>query len=226
MDRVVEKLREWNYPVRLTRPADISSSASSSTTAEIRYFVVEQVQTGLGLCYSIENAVSARISPDIGALDPRTLRHDCVPLPSPEPTVYTLSAVGRDGQARVRNLEKWPATKKYPAGISFQPEALVTSVRAYVTTPEKPDAVLAVKKGSGDASLSGPCPRELLFVGTITANGPGTVAYRWERNDGITVGPLTLIRQNLRQFLVLGSLFLVRSVFLVLGAKTAAPCAT
>ena len=32
--------------------------------------------------------------------------------------------------------------------------------------------------------FTGPCPKTIHFWGTITANGPGIVTYRWERSDG------------------------------------------
>ena len=36
--------------------------------------------------------------------------------------------------------------------------------------------------------MSGPCPLKVVFNGYITANGPGTVKYTFERSDGAT-GP-------------------------------------
>jgi hypothetical protein len=46
--------------------------------------------------------------------------------------------------------------------------------------------------GIPSVSVTPTCPRTLTFHGTITANGAGTVIYRWERSDGNNSGPLTL----------------------------------
>ncbi len=43
-----------------------------------------------------------------------------------------------------------------------------------------------VAKVVGNASYTGDCPHLFNFEGTITVNNPGTVKYRWLRNDGAT----------------------------------------
>jgi hypothetical protein len=52
--------------------------------------------------------------------------------------------------------------------------------------------VTSINLGIDQYPLPGPCPKTIHFSGTIAANGPGTVTYRWERSDGAT-GPGTLI---------------------------------
>src|SRR5687767_3300462 len=39
-----------------------------------------------------------------------------------------------------------------------------------------------------DGRMSGPCPLRVVFNGSITANGPGTIEYTFVRSDGAT-GP-------------------------------------
>lgn len=41
-------------------------------------------------------------------------------------------------------------------------------------------------------TFAGACPKDFNFSGRITANGPGTVTYRWERSDGDQSPTLTL----------------------------------
>lgn len=42
-------------------------------------------------------------------------------------------------------------------------------------------------------AVAGPCPKKFNFTGTITANGAGTVTYRWERSDGASGPTQTLV---------------------------------
>jgi hypothetical protein len=46
--------------------------------------------------------------------------------------------------------------------------------------------VTGIIVGVDQYPFTGPCPKTIHFWGIITANGPGTVTYRWERSDGTT----------------------------------------
>ncbi len=45
-------------------------------------------------------------------------------------------------------------------------------------------AVTSVSASADPPSFSGACPTTFNFYAAITANGPGTATYRWERSDG------------------------------------------
>jgi hypothetical protein len=47
-----------------------------------------------------------------------------------------------------------------------------------------PFAVTSVIANASPLTFTGACPKTFTFYATITANGPGTVTYRWERSDG------------------------------------------
>lgn len=49
--------------------------------------------------------------------------------------------------------------------------------------------VTAIRLQAGPADFSGDCPQEIVFLGRITADGPGTVSYRFMRSDGAQ-GPI------------------------------------
>ncbi len=44
--------------------------------------------------------------------------------------------------------------------------------------------VTGIIVGIDEFPFTGPCPKAIHFWGTIAANGPGAVTYRWERSDG------------------------------------------
>jgi hypothetical protein len=47
-----------------------------------------------------------------------------------------------------------------------------------------PFAVTAISASVDPPVYTGPCPKTFKFTGVITANGPGTVTYRWEHSPG------------------------------------------
>ncbi len=53
-------------------------------------------------------------------------------------------------------------------------------------TPLPPFEVTAVQVSVTPSSYSGVCPKQFSFSAQITANGAGTVTYRWERSDNAT----------------------------------------
>ena len=153
IDRILEKLRQWNYPVNLT-----TTAPSPGAKVEIRTFEAQRVpRGGPTLCWSVLNARSARIDPDLGDLDPRTLEKGCREVRPGATTIYTLTATGADGRTESRQVT-------------------VTVARFEVTR---------VAASVSPQSHVGPCPKAFTFTGEITATAPGTVAYRWERNDTV-----------------------------------------
>ena len=60
----------------------------------------------------------------------------------------------------------------------------VTSNQAAFTLVCEPFAVTAVAASVAPTTYAGPCPKTFKFTGIITANGPGTVTYRWEHSPG------------------------------------------
>ncbi len=55
-------------------------------------------------------------------------------------------------------------------------------------TPTPPFTVSDVQASVAPTSFTGACAKQFDFTGQITANGVGTVTYRWERSDGVN-GP-------------------------------------
>jgi hypothetical protein len=108
--------------------------------------------------WNVSGATSVSIDNGIGQV---ALTGSRVITPS-SVTTYTLTAVNgsasTSAQTTVNNVAYSPA----PA--TFQ----VTNVTGSALQP----------------SYTGHCPRTFTFYATITANGPGTITYRWERNDG------------------------------------------
>jgi hypothetical protein len=76
-------------------------------------------------------------------------------------TVYTISATNFTGT--VTKTSVTTVNSAQPNPVSF----LVTSVIASISP----------------LTFTGACPKTFTLLATITANGPGTVTYRWERED-------------------------------------------
>jgi len=53
--------------------------------------------------------------------------------------------------------------------------------------------VTGIVVGVNQYPFSGACPKAINFWATITANGPGTVTYRWDRSDSASVTTSTAI---------------------------------
>jgi len=77
-------------------------------------------------------------------------------------TTYTLTATNSAGTTT--SSKQVNNTAYSPAPTTFE----ITRVTGYAEAPV----------------YTGHCPRTFTFYATITANGPGTITYRWERNDG------------------------------------------
>lgn len=80
-------------------------------------------------------------------------------------TTYTLTATGCGGTA-MKSVTVTVSSANPPGGGSWSGPPKVTSVVA-VGHP-----------------YTGPCPTKLNWAATITVDGPCTVTYQWERNDG------------------------------------------
>ncbi|OGO15604.1 MAG: hypothetical protein A2Z02_01740 [Chloroflexi bacterium RBG_16_48_7] len=76
-------------------------------------------------------------------------------------TTYTLTATNASGTTT--NSQIVNNTAYSPEPVAFR----VTNVTAT----------------SNQSTYEGSCPKTLTFSATITANGPGTITYRWERSD-------------------------------------------
>jgi len=76
-------------------------------------------------------------------------------------TVYTISATNSSGTV----------TRSATATVNSTPLPM-------------PFAVTSVVATSSPTNFTGVCPKTFTFYATITVNGPGTVTYRWERDDG------------------------------------------
>jgi hypothetical protein len=112
------------------------------------------------LLWNVTGATSVSIDQGIGQVDVAGIR---VISPAAS-TVYTISATNSTGTVTRSTVATVNSAPLPPAPMPFT----VTSVVAN-TSP---------------ATFTGACPKTFTFFATITANGPGTVAYRWERSDG------------------------------------------
>jgi hypothetical protein len=92
-------------------------------------------------------------------------------------TVYTLSATNSVGTVTSSAVTTVNPTQVLPAPVL---SPTISSGALLVT-----GIVISVDPNV----YTGTCPTTVNFSATITANGPGTITYRWERSDG-TVSPV------------------------------------
>jgi hypothetical protein len=112
------------------------------------------------LLWNVTGATSVSIDNGIGQVDVAGTR-----VVSPAiSTVYTISATNYSGTVTRSAVTTVNSAPLPPAPIPFS----VTSVTA----------------NADPSTFTGVCPKTFTFYATITANGSGTVSYRWERNDG------------------------------------------
>jgi len=112
------------------------------------------------LLWNVTGATSVSIDQGIGQVNVAGIR---VVSPATS-TVYTISATNSSGTVT---------------------RAVVTTVNSAPPTPAPiPFAVTSVVANTSPTTFAGACPKIFTFYATITANGPGTVTYRWERSDG------------------------------------------
>ncbi len=112
------------------------------------------------LLWNVTGATSVSIDQGIGLVDVAGTR---VVSPATS-TVYTISATNAAGTVTRSAVTTVNSAPPPPVPIPFS----VTSVIAN-TSP---------------STFTGACPKTFTFNATITATGPGTVTYRWERSDG------------------------------------------
>jgi hypothetical protein len=89
-------------------------------------------------------------------------------------TVYTISATNSAGTV----------TRSAVTTVNSPPAPII---------PVSITAVTGVTVGIDQYPFTGPCPKTINFWGTIAANGPCIVTYRWERSDGVVIAPETII---------------------------------
>jgi hypothetical protein len=118
------------------------------------------------LRWSTTNATSVTIDNGVGPVD----LHGTMTVSPAYSTYYTLTATNAYGsQSLSRLIEVY--------GSSSPTTFYVTDVTAYASPP----------------SYSGPCPYQFNFAATITVNGPGMVTYQWERSDGTSDAPQSVV---------------------------------
>lgn len=90
------------------KPNDqVKKTVGVGATAQIRGFSAPGVVTfgePAQICYQIAGAQSARIDPEVGALNPSTLGKDCRPISPPRTTTYTLAVTSLDGGKITRSI--------------------------------------------------------------------------------------------------------------------------
>jgi hypothetical protein len=133
----------------------------SSGLPVINYFTAtpQVISGGSGstfLRWDVSNATSVSIDNGVGLVD----THGTMLLTLSYSTNLTLTASNSYGTVYVT----LPITV---AGVPLLPTFAVTSVTA----------------GTSPPSHSGACPYQFTFSAVITVNGPGTVTYKWERDD-------------------------------------------
>jgi len=115
--------------------------------------------------WNVSYASSVTIDNGVGPVD----THGTMTVSPAYTTVYTLTATNPYGYTTQTLLITVSGS---PPPSSFA----VTSVTASVSPP----------------SYSGPCPYQFNFSAVIQTNGPGTLTYQWERDDGTHDLPQTV----------------------------------
>ena len=127
----------------------------------INYFTASPSSISPGdsstLSWDVDNATSVNIDNGVGLVISTGARV-IFPMMS---TNYTLTATNSTGSS-MKSTTVLVGT--VPAPVSF--------------------AVIGVTASANPQSYYGHCPATANFFATITASGPGTVTYRWERSDG------------------------------------------
>ncbi len=130
----------------------------------VNYFTASPTVVPAGgsatLSWSVTNATSVTIEPGVGTYGSSG---STVVFP-PGSTIYALTATNSAGSASATATVNVLTTPEPPVAPSFR----VTDVSASVSP----------------TNIATTCPKIFTCTVTITANGPGTVTYRWENSDG------------------------------------------
>ncbi|MEK7561300.1 MAG: hypothetical protein AAB541_00350 [Patescibacteria group bacterium] len=70
------------------------------------------------------------------------------------------------------------------ASPKVSPTPTPTPTPSPTPSPSPTFSVTGVTAAVSPTSYSGACPKEFVFSANITANGAGTVTYKWTRSDG------------------------------------------
>jgi hypothetical protein len=106
------------------------------------------------LTWNVSNATSITIDHGVGVVG----ASGTAPVLPTTTTNYTLTAINTTGSSNKSTVVFVFATSSF--------------------------TVTGVTASANPSSFSGSCPATANFFATITASGPGTVNYRWERSDG------------------------------------------
>lgn len=109
---------EDNKPETLSESVTVEEPEVEQPHVRITHFAVKRrAFGGPQLCYTLENARSARIDPVVGALD--NLTSDCRNIPPRDQQTYTLTAVGPDQKSESKTVPYTPPEppKEIPIGI-------------------------------------------------------------------------------------------------------------
>ena len=109
------------------------------------------------LTWNVSGANSVSIDHGIGVVN----ASGTMAVSPAESTTYTISATNSTGT--VNGYALVTGNPLAPSAASF----LVTSVVVSISP----------------STFTGSCPRTFTLNGSITANAPGTITYRWERDD-------------------------------------------
>src|SRR5262249_53846259 len=94
--------------------------AASQAAVTITHFTASLTNVGAGqmvmLCYGVQNAVSARVDPDVGEIKP--IEKECFSVRPSRTTNYTLTATGRDGRT-VKQQQTISVGAIQPAEIGY-----------------------------------------------------------------------------------------------------------
>lgn len=130
----------------------------------VNYFTASPGVVTLGgsttLSWSVTGATSVTIEPGVGTFGPSG---STVVTPSGS-TAYALTAINSAGSASATATVNVLATPEPPVTPSFR----VTDVNVSVSP----------------TNITTSCPKTFTCTAIITANGAGTVTYRWENSEG------------------------------------------
>jgi PASTA domain len=163
--RPIEKAPEAQPPPRPVTPIPPPERRPEIPVAAPRILSFE-AKVGDGkvqLCYGVENAASATISPSLGAVKP--LAKECVPVAAGAARTYTLTARNSAGAAVTRALTiEAPATPP-PMQLVTVPNAIGKSRAEAVAELEKAGLEARIVEDKLDPQASGP-------VGAVVAQLP------------------------------------------------------